>query len=57
MMLIRIILYHVIMDWHYVAINPNTRNLLNSLVAKDGRFAGYKKYELLEMALNEINHS
>ena len=50
-------LYGIVLDWHYVAINYNTRNLLNSLVAKDGRFAGYKKYELLEMALNEISHS
>jgi hypothetical protein len=57
MVLIRIILYDVVLDWYYVAINHNTRNLLNNLVAKDGKFAGYKKYELLEMALNEINHS
>ncbi len=57
MVLIRIILYDVVLDWYYVAINHNTRDLLNNLVAKDGKFAGYKKYELLEMALNEISHS
>ena len=45
------------MEWHYLAVTPETKQMLDVLVSKDGKYAGYKKYELLEMALIKISYS
>lgn len=44
------------MEWHYLAVTPETKYMLDALVSKDGKFAGYKKCELIDMALKTVKH-
>jgi hypothetical protein len=44
------------MEWHYLAVTPEIKQMLDNLVSKEGKYAGYKKYRLVEMALKTIKH-
>ena len=43
------------MEWKYLAVNPQTKATLDRLTAVGGKFSGYKKYELIQMALDILD--
>ena len=51
----RIMLEGFGMEWKFVAVRPETKETLDRLTAIDGKFSGYKKNELIQMALDILD--
>jgi len=52
---IRIISHEFFVEWKYLAVNPQTKATLDRLTAVGGKFSGYKKNELIQMALDILD--
>lgn len=45
------------MEWKFLAVKPETKEILNHLTSIDGKFRGYKKYEVIKLALDILDQT
>ena len=50
----RIISHEFFVEWKYLAVNPQTKATLDRLTAVGGKFSGYRKNELVQIALDVL---
>jgi len=39
------------MEWKFLAVRPETKEILDRLTSIDGKFRGYKKHQIIKLAL------
>ena len=39
------------MEWKFLAVRPETKEILDRLTGIGGRFSGYKKHQIIKIAL------
>ena len=42
------------MEWKFIAVKPEVRERLSRLTGKDGKYAGYRKNEVVSIALQKL---
>lgn len=42
------------MEWKFLAVKPETKETLNRLTGINGKFRGYKKHEVIKLALDVL---
>ncbi len=42
------------MEWKFIAVKPDVKERLSRLTSKDGKYAGYRKNEVVSLALQKL---
>lgn len=42
------------MEWKFIAVRPDVKERLSMLTSKTGKFAGYRKNEVVSLALQKL---
>lgn len=42
------------MEWKFIAVKPDVQEKISKLTSKDGKYAGYRKNEVVSLTLQKL---